>query len=63
MGMIPISVPQGKPVNTRTHDAWVRVLMDTGMDGVKSIHGLPVSITSPRTVRAQTFSYFYYLII
>ena len=46
MGIIPIPIPKQKPVRTRTHALWVRVQTDTGTDDFKSIHGLPVSITS-----------------
>jgi hypothetical protein len=35
-----------KPVEIHTRGAWVQVLMDTGMDDLKIIHGLPVSNTN-----------------
>ena len=43
---VPIPVPKGKSVSTHTHVSWVWVQTDMGMDSLKFIHGLPVTITT-----------------
>ena len=45
-GFVPVPVPKGKSVSTCTHDTWVRVQTDMGMDNLKFIHRLPVTITT-----------------
>jgi hypothetical protein len=46
MGSIPVPVPKGKPVDTRTRASWVRVQTGTGKGSLIFTHGLPVSNTS-----------------
>ena len=53
MGIIPISVPKAKPMNTRTHEAWVWVQTDMGKDRVFYTHGLPISNTTDEELKPQ----------
>jgi hypothetical protein len=57
LGPIPIvtiPVPKGKPTCTHTHGARVPVQTDTGKDGVKNTHRLPMSNTNRSYVVLRT---------